>query len=409
MAQVQWHGNAVTRAQSGTVAITGADSSSTYKLTSTDERAETFEVSYQEAGSPTTSTIATGLAAAWNKAENEAVARVAATVSTATITLTAKTAGVPFTVASSKAGGSGTIGSYTAVNTNAGPEDWNTAENWSGGAVPSANDEVLIPTGTSAILYGLDQNSASFESFRVQEHLLQIGGTDGGFLKFSVDSTGEFEFCKPEGQAWIDIQATSVPPVIKGTASPGIGEHGLYLKGTAVANLYLFKGNVGFGTEGDDGTSKCSNFWVGHQGAATEDVYLRIGKVVLSTGSSTITLIDKDGGTVVCEAEAGVATVNQRAGGGRFDIEGKGPIGTAITVEGGEARLNSSGTVASLVCEGGTTTTMFSNKARTITTLKMNPRNGEAVFAWNKSVVTLTNKITTDDDKVVFQARTSGT
>ena len=90
-----WVGGAVAVAQVVTVALTAYDGATTYKLT-----VGGVVVSAVGTGG-TTTTAAAALAAAWNASTHSYFTGITANNnSSATVTLTADTAGVPFTVAS---------------------------------------------------------------------------------------------------------------------------------------------------------------------------------------------------------------------------------------------------------------------------------------------------------------------
>ena len=151
MATTYWLGTATAVAQVDTVQITADDAATTYILTVGGKTITT-------AGSGTgVNDTATALKDAWNASTVAYFTGVTATSSTDTVTLTADTAGVPFTAASSVTGGTGTIGSVTSSTANAGPNAWDTAENWSGGSVPTGSDDVIIADTSTNICWGLAQ------------------------------------------------------------------------------------------------------------------------------------------------------------------------------------------------------------------------------------------------------------
>ena len=161
MATLFWRGDAPAVAQVSTVAITAYDVATTYKLTINGKT-----VSVVGSGG-TTTTVATALAAAWNASTIPEFAEVTASSSTNTITLTADTAGVPFTATSSVSGGTGTIGSVTGSVANSGPNCWDTAANWSTGAIPVDADTVIFRNNAVDCLYGIDQTGIYLDKMAI--------------------------------------------------------------------------------------------------------------------------------------------------------------------------------------------------------------------------------------------------
>jgi hypothetical protein len=160
MATRRWRGTAEAVAQVSTVQITAYDSATTYILTVNNK---TVSVP----GNTDVNTTASDLADAWNASTEPEFAEVTASVSTDTVTLTGDTAGLPFTATSSVSGGTGTIGSVTESTAATGPNHWNDAANWDGGAVPVNSDDVWVETSEVPIKYGLDQSGVTLASLHI--------------------------------------------------------------------------------------------------------------------------------------------------------------------------------------------------------------------------------------------------
>ena len=368
-----WQGDAVAVAQSGTVDIGTGHASGVYVLTATDEAGNTVAVS-DTSTSATNTVIAASLADAWNASGSPVAQRVTASVSGVRITLTADTAGVPFTIASSGSGGDATIGSYTAVTANSGPNDYNTAENWADGSKPSADDDdvYLTPENNEGILWGLNQSGTEIDSFHVEPgYSGTIGGSDGGYLQLHLGNTEVFSYTGT-GTAYIDVGASTISPVIERTAIPGSGKHGLYFKGTAIADFFLRRGYVGFGVEEDDTTSKCNVFYVSYMTSQKSDSHLVIGSGVTDTtaGGTTEPDVQQSGGTVTSDCDIDVLTVT---GGSKYTQRG---AGTQFTTGHIRAPINLSidgnGTYVTLNLGSGCTLDNRRNmQAKTITNLNV--------------------------------------
>lgn len=202
MADNYFIGAAPAVAQVVTIAITGYDAATTYRITVGGKI-----ISVVGSGG-STSTVATALAAAWNASTHPYCTGITASANTATVTLTADTAGVPFVVTSSVSGGGGTIGAATTATASAGPNDWSTAANWSTGSVPVNGDSVWIRNTSVPILWGLAQSGVTPALLAI-EH--SFTGTLGlPYQKFTT-ALGTYDTSVPEYRAtYLAIGAAEV-------------------------------------------------------------------------------------------------------------------------------------------------------------------------------------------------------
>jgi hypothetical protein len=246
---------------------------------------------------------------------------------------------------------------------NLGKTDYNTAENWSTNAVPTASDDVIIPAGAGLILWGLDQSGVSVNKFRVENgYTGQIGGTDDGYLQLLLDASSEV-YIAGSGRKWIDIAASNVDPVIEESASIATGQFGLYLKATAMTDLYIRKGNVAFGIDPDDTTSECDVFHVSYVSSPSSDANLTIGAGVTDLAGSGDPDVTMVGGVVVSNADVDVLTMEV---GSNTYTQAKGKWTTAH-IRGGTAypdRESGNSTFATTNMSGGGKL----NNTRTLTT-----------------------------------------
>jgi len=166
MATIYFLGTATAVAQVDTVQITADDAATTYTLTIGSGN-NTAAVSVAGTGTGVNDTAA-ALQAAAAASTHPYFAAITFTVGTDTITMTAATAGVPFTAASSVAGGTGTIGAVANSTASAGPNDWSTAANWSAGAVPVADDDVILQDCSTNICWGLAQSAVDLDSLEIR-------------------------------------------------------------------------------------------------------------------------------------------------------------------------------------------------------------------------------------------------
>jgi len=88
-------------------------------------------------------------------------AEITASAASPVVTLTHKTAGVPFTVAVTKTtAGSGDIVAATATAAT-GPNHWDDATNWDGGTVPANGDSAYLASSKVPVKYGLAQTAVT--------------------------------------------------------------------------------------------------------------------------------------------------------------------------------------------------------------------------------------------------------
>lgn len=158
MSRIYFTGTATAVAQISDTEITDYDAATTYTLT-VGIAPNTHAVSV--AGDTDPATTAAALVAAWNDSTHPYTNPVVATnPSAALVTLTAFPAGAPFTVVSSKTGGTGTIDAIAETTSSEGPNDLSTVGNYSGGALPSDADDFEISNTGVNICWNLDALNA---------------------------------------------------------------------------------------------------------------------------------------------------------------------------------------------------------------------------------------------------------
>ncbi len=383
MANNHWRHRANTAvAQVDTIAITAASSSNVavWTGTLTLSNGDTETVTYTEDGSPTPTEIGAGLVAAWNLSAKPHIAAItAATTVAGSFTLTADTAGVPFSFA--MADNSDGTHTQTATTANVGNSDFNAARNWQLDAVPVATNDVLFDFATTArdVLYGLDQSAVALADFRVFPKCASSFGLfeNGVGYYFKIDP----DLFRYEGSgplAMFDIGSANIEAYINATGTPTTGRHCVYFKGSNVTTATINKGNVGIAMLDGD-TATIATIKTGYVTALETDVALTVGSGV------TLTTIDLGGGTCNLRCAATTATAG---------------IGTTLTTEGtgaittlncyGTCYPNSTGTITTLNAYSGCTVDLSRSKAaRTITTLNRYPGSNVIIGSW----VTVTNTI----------------
>src|SRR3990172_3486273 len=154
---ISWRGDAPAVAQVATITVAGTWATNDIANLIINGKIVTFTVG----GTQTAAAVVTGLVAAWNASLVAEHAEVTAADGAGdTITLTADTAGVPFTVTTSETtvGDGALSGAATVVSS--GPKDASTLANWSGGALPGNGDTVVFENSSADCLYGLEALTA---------------------------------------------------------------------------------------------------------------------------------------------------------------------------------------------------------------------------------------------------------
>lgn len=330
--------------------------------------------------------------------------------STTTLIGTADTAGKPFTatMSTTETGGGGadsqtidgtTSSTGTSTTACSGPNFWNVAGNWSGGAVPVNSDDVIVENTSTSILYGLDNNSVTLTSLSVRK---TFTGTIGLPKINGTGSSAYYEY----RETYLKVSATTV------NIGDGEGNGSGRIKlntGTNAATV-----NVK-GTGSTEETSLPSFLWVGAHASNVANIYsgttgiaalagetatvpvIRIsvapnqaGDAVVICGSgATLTTINKAGGTLTLNGAA--TTITQT--GGETTINGTGAITTLTMRDSGRVTYNTSGTLTTLYIAGQADTEIDFTKdmrSKTVTTAN---RYGYATIRDTFKVVTFTNGV----------------
>ncbi len=407
MGSLYWIGKAVAVAQVGTVQITGMDgtpANTTYILTVGDQTVSVV-------GDTDANTTATALGAAWNASTHIYFTTVTATVATDTVTLTADTAGVPFTTTASVSGGTGTIGAYSATTASAGANDWSTADNWSSAAIPVNDDDVTIQESAVNICWGLDQSAVELDSLVIKKSYTGRLGLKYTEVATSADGTTtdstdveyrptELEIDTPvlnirrhagpgtpagSGRILINLGTVVCTVTIEDTASAATdsGRPAVQLTiAQSSTNVYIESapGGVGIGTERPSTTSTVGVVSVTAPSAAS--------KVVIGTGT-TITTYTQSGGNNTLQAAATVTAATNN--GGTLMIDGAFLI-TTLEVNAGTTVPNNipaaGAAITNLNHNGGTVDGSRSSQARTWTTYTLGTNNASLIA--DDDVVTIT-------------------
>lgn len=238
---------------------------------------------------------------------------------------------------------------------------------------PVATDHVRIPAGAQAIT-GVDQSSVAIGDFIVEEGYTGTIGSATVPLRIDPD---KFEFAG-SNTSYIDISAANIAPDVRDAGSGTNGTAGLYLTGSNMTTLTVYKGTVGVA-------------WLHGQSAtvATVRVNGQAATVYLGKNASVTTnYVFKGKSYQHCNT-----TTTNLFSGGQLWTEEACTIGTLNCDGSGQAVLNSTGTITTLnMLESftGSVDMLQSAEARTITTLSH--KNGTIKI--DKTFVTITNAIT---------------
>lgn len=336
MAVNRWRGDAPSVAKVITLVVGSATSTETFITTMNGK-----SIPYTAGVGETTSTVAAAIQALLAASDIPEFKEVTWTVDTATITGTAATAGMPFTVSKS---GTGTY-SLTTVTASSGPNHGDLAANWSLGALPTSTDAVLIDGGPDILwLDGL--SGADYASWRVKASFEgQIGlpyRNANGYVEYRARfwpmntaipvTIGEGDGNGPTRVNIAITTAADITVVKTGTridaATPVVNFYGC-----ASGTLNHIAGDVGIAAD-DDTLS------------ATVTTATANDNATLTTGTGgTITTMNQDGATII--ANGTITTLNSIAGETTLF---KNP--TTITADGGTIHGRFTGTLGTLTLRG---------------------------------------------------------
>lgn len=312
------------------------------------------------AGSTTEATIVDSLVALWNALDGSLYPEfdeITASRTGDTLRLTADTEGVPFecTVATTETGGGAaddqTIdGGASSTGTNStpcsGPKFASVAANYSGGALPSAGNDLWLTRPGLDILYGLDAFSAfTLTSFnKAATFTGQIGLPDhtGLYPEYRdkaliVEATTvNLEYGPGEGSSFCRIDSSNVQTTVNsnGGASPLDGyEESILWKGTHASNVVnVNRGKFGI-ARGVGDVAVVATLRIGYINDRANDATVRCGV------GTTLTDIDQSGG--ILETSSNITTVDRTAG--EHTVHA-GTVGT-LNDDGGTTFYNTTGTL----------------------------------------------------------------
>ncbi len=397
MATNLWLGGAVPVAQVENITIGGTPTIADTVTVTINGKAVTYTVTSTDTGASTPVNSVAQNFAALLTAQAGVIPEFGEVVWTATgssaiITATAATAGVPFIYSTSETGGHTTI-SGANVTPSAGPNDASTVSNWSTGAVPTTGDSVLIP-GSSDILYGLNSlTTAVYNSLVVKAAFTGNVGlaytSPGGYIEyrtrfFPVGSAVPISIGQGDGTGPIRCNlnvSTTLNLTIYTTGARQVAT-------VPVVNIINASGGTFSMDSGDLGFAADSD---------TTSVTVASGSVDSGTvtigANGTVTTMTNDGATVNCYGV--ITTLNSN--GGTTTLYGN---PTTITANAGTVNWLGAGTVATATFQGqgpgATAPTLNCSLSPAPRTITNGSFTGGAPFNDPQKTVTMSNAFTFD-------------
>jgi hypothetical protein len=370
MSTIRWRGDAPAIAQVQTITIATNDVATTYKVTI---NGKTVSVPGDAGGA--SNTAADLVAALSGGTVPQEFAEILWSAVANVVTGTAAKPGKPFTLSVNVSGGTGAL-STAIVTASSGPHDASVGANWSTGALPATGDDVLFDTGSSDVLYGLDQHAVTPASitvlagftgkiglpavnadnaaatyFEYRPQYLQFGSSGAGGTINLVIAGGAGRIKFDQGTA----------PAIWNVSTPAqrmdAGVPAVLIKGTNAANvLNINQGDVGFAYFGGE-TATLAAMNVGYETNPAGDSSVWLGS---GTSLANVAIVQTGGSLTINSATTGTATITVYDG--TLTIQSGGQTG--LSVLGGTCIYNSSGALAGTVTVGGSGTLDFSQDLR---------------------------------------------
>jgi len=338
------------------------------------------------AGSTTISTIVDTIVTAWNALSATyypEFSRITASRSSNSLILTADDPGVPFTCTitpfetgggaadDQEIEGAGTATTGTADTTSAGPNDFSTAANWSGGAVPTTGDDVIFENSSIDCLYGLAQSGSTLTSLTIyQNYTGKIGLPErnaSGYAEYrttylTISATNIRIGEGPgSGSGRIKINVGSVActlNVFNTGATAEVGLAAVLWKGTSASNaVNVNKGTVDVAILAGETADVSGGLKVGFVSNKQGDSTVRCGTGV------TFNAVVQNGGALETHSNISSVTCTD----GEHNILA-GAI-SALVIRGGIVRYNSTGTLGGNPSVSGSGLLDFSQdqRAKTVT------------------------------------------
>ena len=400
MAINKWLGTATAVAQVDTFTPATIEATDIFTLTVTGYDGTSDSISYT-AVDTSADTVSDAIVTLWNAETGSLFTGITAS-GTSTVILTADTAGTGFKVASTTTDGGGAdtqTFARVATTTNAGPNSWNTATNWSLGTVPGEDaggdgtEEVYVEDSSVEILYGLDNSGATYylkslhatKTYTGKIGWNGSGGLVGDYLQIKTSKAFIGEFFESgrasgSGRIKIDYGDTAADIIVYDTASSSDTNKSAYrmLANSASTNVKEIRSGSASIAAGTGETSTIGDTLISYELSVGTDATLSIGSGVTMGDLKCL------GGTTFLKSSAD--TIETR--GGTLTISGSGTV-TTMNAKGGKVIPVSSGTITTCNIDGATVDFTASAEARTVTTLTLS----SGLLQYDRDVVTIASKV----------------
>jgi len=345
MANCIWRGDAPAVAQVDTLTPGGTiEADDLFNVTLENRGGEKHTLSVAAGGTAAADVVdaIVAEAAALKAAETDPWDEVTVADDGNTATITADTAGEPFwcTVETTEANGDAADSqTFSVAETTAcaGPHIFDTAENWSGAALPGTGDKAIIPADATVAIYGSDGTEAVFDKLEVEACDIAIGSAAKPLLLTFASETNATVELSGTGRIFLGLTEAKAVTVKAAGASPGEGLYATNIISDSATN----NPTLNIACEANQSVSVGAN-----AGEAAEFASIRvsggevvIGDTVTESDGSTAPDIIVSGGDTICHSAIGSFTQT----GGKFRQQA-GAITTA-NVNGGALYYNSSGTL----------------------------------------------------------------
>lgn len=376
MANAIFRGGAGAVAQVDKATPANVEADDTFTMTITDHLGAVASVTHT-AVDDVEATVVTGLydlAVAAKAAGEVPWTRITATDDTTHVTLTADTAGMPFTLVCAKTG-TGTL-TGAAVTACSGPNLLSVADNMEDGTVLAAADNLIIPADCAYDIYYEDLSGTELGSIDFEDGYTGDVGAPARPLKLDVATSGLVHLAGT-GNIHIALTgATAAVQITQAGVGSGVGTYGI--------NLTTGEANMTVDVNLDSSGGRVGLAALAGQTGTFTTVKVSEGDVTIGNGVTMTTLTTTGG---VTHNQANATTINNE--GGVLHREKASTVGT-WNMNKGKAYEQSSGT-ATAVKLTGTIDVSKDLRARTWTNADLYP--GAKLIDPHKTI-TFTNPMT---------------
>lgn len=355
MGVIKWVGAQQATPQLDTITIGSATAGHTFVVTINGKT-----VTYVAVTGDTTSTVATGLAAALAAEDDGEFAELGYEASSATVLVTGPDDGAPFTAT---VGGTGTISTTTTTSPKS-PHDAAAGANYGGGSLPSGGDTLVFEDSAVGVKYGLTAlagvalanvvrrrsfsgqwglpttNPTGYREYRATE--LQFDTALMTFEQAGGDQAGQFR---------VQFLNTAVTVTVPGLGGASLGSEPLEIRGMPSSSvLNMIGGGVAIcplaGQTGTITTGRC------------------IASAVRVGSGATLTTLNLTDTSITTKSSVGTLNMD---GASAAEFADAATVSSAMTIDGGSVLWRSTGNLPSTVVLGSGAAIDFSQAPAAVT------------------------------------------